>query len=272
MAVAGVKGDMELTRRQKHTFYEEGYLVIRGVVPQIMVETALHAINYSLGSEGMNKEELPILRSRSYCREIQNHPAITDLFNRSPIFSLAESLVGEGNLLPCGAGQIALRFPGPLYAEPGEPRGHLDGLGTGLNGMEKGVYRRSFTGLAVVLLSDLPEPYSGNFTVWPKSHRFFEQFFREHGHELLAEGMPQVDLPEGPVQITGRAGDVVLAHHQLVHTAAPNASPHIRYAAIFRMRHLACEQIGLDAYTDIWREWPGVREALAEQMFTAARD
>jgi ectoine hydroxylase-related dioxygenase (phytanoyl-CoA dioxygenase family) len=81
----------------------------------------------------------------------------------------------------------------------------------------------------------------------------------------LTEGMPQVEMPEGPVQITGQAGDVVLAHHQLVHTAAPNASPHIRYAAIFRMRHVECEQIGRDAYTDIWREWPGVREALAAE-------
>ena len=71
-----------------------------------------------------------------------------------------------------------------------------------------------------------------------------------------------MDLPEGPVQITGQAGDVVLTHHQLVHCAAPNASSNIRYAAIFRLRHAECEQIGRAAFTDIWREWPGVRAAL----------
>lgn len=255
---------MQFTRKQKLTFYEQGYLVIPGVVPRVMGDAALHAINHSLGQEGMNKEDLPILRSRSYCREIQKEPAITDLLNCTPLFALAESLVGAGNLLPVGAGQIALRFPNPLFTDPGEPRGHLDGLGTGLNGLDPGSYSRTFTALAVILLSDLSEPYSGNFTVWPGTHRFFEQHFRDHGHAMLAEGMPKVALPAEPHQITGRAGDAVIVHHQVVHTAAPNASPHIRYAAIFRLRHALCEQIGREAYTDIWREWPGVREALEE--------
>jgi hypothetical protein len=81
---------------------------------------------------------------------------------------------------------------------------------------------------------------------------------------MLAEGMPKLPLPTGPHQITGRAGDAVITHHQIVHSAAPNASPHIRYAAIFRLRHALCEQVGKDAYTDIWREWPGVRAAMDE--------
>jgi hypothetical protein len=253
---------MQLKTQEKRRFYEEGYLVIEGAVPPIMVDAARHVINHSLGSEGMNKDDLPILRAQSYCRDAQRHPAVTDLFNRTPVLPIVESMLGAGNVNPAGGAQIALRFPGPIYGAPGEPRGHLDGLGTGTNGMEKGVYRRGFTCLAVFYLADVPAPYSGNFTVWPKSHRFFEGYFRQNGHQMLAEGMPRVDLPEPALQITARAGDVVLAHHQLVHTAAPNASSNVRYAAIFRVRHKECEQVGLDAYTDIWREWPGVREAM----------
>ena len=100
--------------------------------------------------------------------------------------------------------------------------------------------------------------------MWPRSHAFFESYFKEHGHEVLEQGMPRVALPEGPVMLQGQPGDVVLTHHQLIHTAAPNASPHVRYAAIFRLRHRACTEIGRDAYTDIWREWPGIR-ALDEE-------
>jgi hypothetical protein len=255
---------MELTRRQKLQFYEEGYLKIPGVVPRVMVEAARHAMNHSIGEEGMSKEDLTTMRSRSYCRELQNAPVITDLFNKSPIIPLAESLVGAGNVQPAGSAQIALRFPGAVGVDPAEPRGHLDGLGTGTNGIPKGEYRRGFTALVVILLSDLPQPYSGNFTVWPKSHRFFERFFKENGHEILREGMPKVDLPEGPVQMTGEPGDVVISHHQIVHSAAPNGSPNIRYAAIFRLRHTEMETIGHDAFTDIWREWPCVRAALEE--------
>src|SRR5690606_18979540 len=118
------------------------------------------------------------------------------------------------------------------------------------------------TMLAVVLLQDLPEAYSGNFTVWPGSHRFFEQYFRERDPSVLAQGMPDAELPREAVQITGRAGDVVLAHHHLVHGAAPNYSPDIRYAGIFRLRHKDVEQVGTDAMRDIWREWPGMREVV----------
>jgi hypothetical protein len=256
---------MQLTLQQKLEFYENGYLKIAGVVPPIMVEAAKHAINYSLGEEGMNKDDLPFLRAQSYCKEIRSTTAITDLLNRTPIFPLVESMIGIGSLLPVGGGQIALRFPRVPYSPLGEPRGHLDGLGSGTNGMEKGKYRRGFTALAVVLLSDLPEAYSGNFTVWPKSHRFFEEYFIKNGHEMLANGMPKVELPEGPVQITGKPGDVVITHHQLVHAAGPNHSSNIRYAAIFRLRHKDCETNGSSVYTDIWKEWSGIREALQEK-------
>ena len=254
---------MVLTHKQKLTFFEDGYVQLSGAVPRLMVEAARHAINHSIGNVGMHEEDLEILRARSYCRELQNEAVMTDLFNRTPVFQLLESLLGVGNVQLCRSAQIALRFPGPPFADPGEPRGHLDGLGPGTNGMEKGTYARGFTGLAVIYLSRVAEPYSGNFTVWPGSHRFFEEYFTRHGHGLLKDGMPQVELPRGPVQITGEPGDVVLTHHQLVHSAAPNASPGIRYAAIFRVRHAEYEQVGLEAFTDIWREWPGIREAVA---------
>ena len=252
---------MTLTQSQKRHFYEEGYVVVPGAISRVMIDQALHAINHSLGEEGMNKEDLPTLRAQTYCRELRGERALTDLFNRSPVMPLSESLMSEGSVLPAGGVQIALRFPLPLGVDPPEPRGHLDGLGSGLNGSAKGTYRRGFTALVVIMLSDLPNVFSGNFTVWPKSHRAFEDHFKANGHQVLENGMPRIDLPEGPLMITGKAGDVVLAHHQIVHGACPNASPHVRYAAITRLRHKECEQNGSDAYTDIWREWPGVREA-----------
>jgi hypothetical protein len=118
--------------------------------------------------------------------------------------------------------------------------------------------------LAVVLLSDLPEPYSGNFTVWPGTHRLFETIFREKGPAALAEGIDTIDLSVDPVQITGQAGAAVITHHQIVHTAGPNCSPNIRYAAIFRGKHKDVEKNGTEAMVDIWREWPGVRAATEE--------
>jgi hypothetical protein len=252
---------MQLNRQQKEQLYGDGYLVIPGVAPRLMVEEARRSINHHLGAEGMPPDELPKMSATTYCPGLGSEPVITDLFNRTPLFALCESAVGEGNLLAASSAQIALRFP-RATSDRVEPKGHIDGRGTGTNGIPKGEFRRGFTMLAVVLLSDLPEPYSGNFTVWPGTHRLFESVFREHGPAALAEGIDMIEVPAPPVQITGKMGDAVITHHQIVHSAAPNCSPDIRYAAIFRGRHQDVETNGTEAMTDIWREWPGLREVI----------
>jgi hypothetical protein len=170
--------------------------------------------------------------------------------------------MGKGNVRPVTRAKPYPRFPLPLGEVAPEPRGHLDGIGSGTNGMAKGVYRRGFTAFAVIYLADVLEPNSGNFTVWPKSHRTFETYFKEVGYEVLAEGMPHLDWPEGPVMLTAKAGDLILAHHQIFHTGGPNASPNVRHAVITRLQHKDIEEVGYEAYVDIWREWPGVQEVL----------
>ncbi len=255
---------MHLTTEQVREFYDRGYVKIPGAISQAMVDTARQAVNHSIGTLGPNGEDMTKHRAAQFCRELNGSPVIMDLFNNSPVISLAESLVGDGNLQkPITGAQVAPRFPAAIGETPPEQRGHLDGMGTGTNGMPKGVYRRGFTCFAVIYLADVPEPFSGNFTVWPGSHRFFENYFKREGLEVLSEGTPRVNLPEGPDMITGNAGDLVLAHHQMIHGAGPNASPNIRYAAIARLRHVNCDKNGNDCFLDIWREFPRVREAIA---------
>ena len=256
---------MKLSKSQKQEFYVEGYLVVRNVVPAEMIDAARRAINSDMGGGDMEFTGL------------RNLPVITDLFNRTPIFSLLESAVGRGKLEKVRSGGIILRFPAPLGSTPREPElatagpplhggGHLDGLKPAreflLGNTEKSGYNRFFTAFAVLYLNDLPTPYRGNFTVWPKSHRAMETLFQEKGHEILYDFMPEVELPEGPVQLTAGPGDVILAHHQIVHSASINTSPDIRYAVIFRAGHVDLPANGKEVFTDIWREWDGIRESI----------
>ena len=85
---------MQLTNQQKLSFYENGYLKISGAISPLMINGALHAINYSLGEEGMNKDDLPTLRAQSYCKEIRNSSPVTDLANKSAMIPVVESLLG----------------------------------------------------------------------------------------------------------------------------------------------------------------------------------
>lgn len=259
-----------LTKQQIRQFYEEGFIRIPGAVPRVMVEAARKAMNHSIGAVGQGTDDLDNFKAGAYCDELKAEPVMTDLYNRTPVMAIAEQLIGKDKVQPVRNVQMALRFPTVVGEDPQEPRGHLDGLGNGRNGQAKGEYRRGFTAFAVIYLADVPGPWHGNFTVWPRTHRFFEQYFRAHGHEVLRDGTPRVDLPVPPVQVTGNAGDAVIAHHQIVHTGGPNASPDVRYAAITRLRHVDCEETGKDAYTDIWREWEGVRMVLEDDREAAA--
>lgn len=247
---------MELSTEQKQRLYEDGYVQLPGAAPRPKVDAALRAINASLGQEGIDPARLTTFRAQTYAPELTRTPHITDLLLGSPVWSAAESAIGEGKVKPVESGQIALRFPS--LAPPHEPHPHLDGMYTPTNGVPEGTIA-NFTALVGVLLSDLPGPYAGNLTVWPGTHRIYERYFRESGPRALLRGMPDVELPE-PVQITGKAGDVVLAHYQLAHGIAGNASPHIRYAVFFRLSHTDHDSMHWESMTDIWREWAGMRE------------
>lgn len=251
-----------LTLRQKKQFADEGYLHIPNVIPGVMVNEALRAVNHSIGHVGLGGEDLANNRSAFHCAELLDAPVILDLYNKTPVMEIAAELMGEGNVLPVERAKPYPRFPLAPGEEAPDPRGHLDGIGNGFNGMAKGVHRRGFTAFAVVYLADVAGPYSGNFTVWPKSHRAFADYFDRVGYQVLEQGIPQIDLPEEPIMLTARAGDLIIAHHQIFHGACSNASANVRHAVIARLQHKDVVEVGYDAYTDIWREWSGVQPVL----------
>lgn len=254
---------LSLTDEEKRLFRAHGFVHVPGVVPSERVEAALRAINHSLG-EGVSRSDLAKFRAGSFCPELTSAAAVTDLYNRTPLRELAESAVGRGRLAKVTGGQIALRFPelrSPADTSPlPAPGPHLDGMYYPGNGVPKGqIY--NFTALAGVMLSDLPGGWCGNFTVWPGTHARNAAYFRAHGPKSLLEGMPKVELGE-PVQIIGRAGDVVLAHYLLSHGVSCNLSPHVRYAIYFRLTHVDHARQRWESMADEWLQWEGMgREA-----------
>src|SRR5579863_7389647 len=98
---------MELTYAQKKEFFENGFVVIPGVVPNVMIDRARKAINHSLG-QGVDRENLAKFRGQTYCPELGESREIMDLLEKTPAFGLVESLVGKGDLLSDTDGQIAL--------------------------------------------------------------------------------------------------------------------------------------------------------------------
>jgi hypothetical protein len=250
---------MELTEEQKHEIIERGFVRVPGVVPKQKVDAALRAINASFG-EGIDPNQLVTFRAQSFCPELRQDPVITGLLNDTPAWSLAESAIGKGRIKPVDRGQLAIRFP--IAGDP-ELRlgGHLDGRHSPTNGVPKDDIR-NFTMLFGVALSDVTQAWSGNLALWPGTHVLYEQYFREHGFEVLRkggkEGMPSIEEPEAEQQMA-KAGDVFLVHYQVKHGTVTNTSPLPRYAIYFRLNHVDHDQQKFEALTDVWLEWEGVR-------------
>ncbi len=249
-----------ITDTKKQEFIDRGFLQLTEVVPRGMCDAALQAINHSIGNVGKTGGDPERFTVDQFCYELAGQPMMIDVFNKTGVRQAADALMGEGCMLPVERVQIAPRFPLAPGEEPPSLHGHIDGIGGGSNGTAKGSYIRTFTLFAVVYLADVPETESGNFTVWPGSHWELQEYFREVGHEVLSQGVPHIHHAQEPVMITGKAGDVVLAHHLLQHEGGYNLSPNVRHALISRLRHRDWAAPGYDAYTNIWDEWIGLKE------------
>jgi hypothetical protein len=243
-----------LTGVQKDALRERGYVVLPGLVPRERHEAALRAINASLG-RGLAPEDVPRMRARSFCPELQKADVILDLFRETAASAVAASLVGKEGLERVTTAQIALSFPSDSDAAA-RPYPHLDGMYTPDNGVPAGSVL-SFTMLAGIVLSDAEQPDAGNLVVWPGSHQVLERYFRAQGPKSLLSGMPNVDLGR-PEPVRARRGDVVLCHYQLAHAAGPNTSPHVRYAVYFRLKRMGHDRLKWESLTDVWHEWPGI--------------
>lgn len=248
---------MKLTHAQLRAIHDDGYVKVENVIPRIMVDAALRAINANIG-RGMPPDQMARFGARSFCPELQSAPALIGLFNDTPLRSLLSSALGC-DLAPVTSCQIALRFP-VLVDPPPAPGAHLDGIATPDNGGTPGELW-SFTSLVGVFLSDTPSSDMGNFTAWPGSHERYAVHFREHGTEKLANGAPAIALGP-PRPVLAHAGDAAICHYQLGHGITANTSPYIRYAVFFRILHPNHGAEKWDVLTDIWRHWPGVTSAV----------
>lgn len=242
----------ELTLAQKQQLFEEGWVIIPQVVPAEMVRAAREAINKTI------ENYLDSIQVRAH--ELKNDERLTNMLMKTNAFSLVESVLGKGKVVPSTNVQCALRFPGHDPQSLIDPRPHLDSFQPSVDGKPGSI--TPFIALAGFFLNDIEHDNSGNFIVWPGTHRQFEQYFQKHGADPnLKLGIPPVDLPN-PVQIKAKAGDMILAHYQLAHTATANMSNAIRYAVYIRMHHADRPKDSLDVLTDIWKYWYGMSEVV----------
>ncbi|CAI5733107.1 unnamed protein product [Peronospora destructor] len=222
-----------LSKSQRLSFMQNGYLQIRGAVALPLANAALRRINRDLGIPG-------------------------NMIDGGVEGNI--KLAGNTSNSDAGA-QIALRFP--ELGEAREPLGtewHTDGMRQGR--------LHPFTLLAGIALSNVPEPLCGNLTVFPGSHVSLQSRLAADGklhgcdNECYKSDSVWGDgtLPElgTPVQLLAARGDLVLAHPNLAHRGGLNFSPDIRYQVYFRIKHKLLDDLQEQCMSDLWADLGGL--------------
>lgn len=214
-----------LSDEQFHEFAERGFLLIPQVVPADLLASAGRRIDQIVAADPPAPETRG---NHFYFLETKEEPALAAPLTGTPAFALAEQLTGAGTLVAPWQVQIALNIP-PFSHRPGGP--HID---AGNAEPTDAPIRSTFTLLAGILMTDQLGEDSGNLWVWPGTHLTHAAYFREHGPRLFC-AYPPIDLPE-PEQVTGRAGDLLLAHYLLGHNIGGNFRSELtRRALYFRL-------------------------------------
>ena len=149
-------------RMAQQNFFEHGYYIIRNVVSQELVSRALTLANFWVGRGGAGTAPAGTSGAVQLMGEVQQDADMIALFSQSPLQDVVQTLLGLGDVLfPANATPV-LSFP-TLY-DPSDS-GLLNGTSWTIEGFTASGDHSPYTLLVGVALSDITEPYSGNFCV-----------------------------------------------------------------------------------------------------------
>ncbi|MCZ8516988.1 phytanoyl-CoA dioxygenase family protein [Paenibacillus filicis] len=192
-------------------FHQDGYLILRNVVPEEKVARLNRAIDEILAGE-------PEALSYNIYNSVERHPEIADLMDEPALLPLMVNILGYNIQLHIS--HLTVRRPNPNDIKTDSQsfiHWHQDGPHPefpSINGLTSMYYVK-----ICYILSDMSGPDRGNTKIIPGSH-------------LKAGFTPvqtNVDVPvEGELQVCGNPGDVFIFPQNLWHAGAPNRSDHTR--------------------------------------------
>jgi Phytanoyl-CoA dioxygenase (PhyH) len=233
-------------------FAEDGYVVLPQVVSADLIDAARREIAARLERDPPR----PGHRGPHFYFVTGSLPqSLLAPLYESGAQALTESLIAPARYDEPDHVQISLNIP-IWDHRPGGP--HIDGL----TPPEADGRPGTFTMLAGIFLTDQLSENAGNLWVWPGSHRASAAYLREAGPDALSSSIPYPPIVLGqPSQVTGRAGDLLLAHYMLGHNMGGNTTDRTREVLYFRLRRAGHRERWREIVQDPLLEFEPVRAA-----------
>jgi hypothetical protein len=266
----------------KLDFLIHGYMAHPNLIPPEILDEAVNFLN------NRNLED----SHRPFISDFTTEPAILNLFYKSQVHALADTLLYGANPHPptvVRQAQIAQR---PPQQQHHHPLGAIFGFSraanaaVGMNGKKwhiDGLAQEShspFSLLIGVALSDQFEENSGNLCVFPGSHHSLSPFLKEFvskgylrhlqlqpgqalGPNVFEEYLEKPSL-ESPTQLLLSKGDVVVVHQKVAHRGSPNYSKQTRNMIYFRVasHHHHLHSNTEENLDNIWLDFQGMKDVL----------
>lgn len=248
-----------LSEDHLQAFATDGYLLVPGVVPEVLLAAADHEIDEFISTLPPDDGDASTPGQHGWFPPVAALPRCHDLLRQSPANAIAEELVAP-NTLEHRFDHIQIATTVPSWSHiPGGP--HIDGHGPG----QEPPF--SFTLLAGVLLTEQRATQTGNLWVWPGSHLEHERLFHDRGTRVLQQAgghSMALESPltlRSPIEIRGARGDLVLAHFLLGHNKGGNTCPQTRRTVYYRLAVPRHPDRWEATFLDAWSEFPAVRHA-----------
>ena len=239
-------------------FATEGYLVVRGVVPDALLLAADREID-ELIAEAIPDEGDGGPGTNLWFPPCSRLPRCDAALRKSPALGIAEELVAPQRLDHAFDHiQVATTVP-PYRHVPGGP--HLDGHGPHL------ATPASFTMLVGVILTDQTDSQRGNLWVWPGSHLVHRDLFSRRGTTALQETSGHPTLLDPPArfdagcEVRADRGDLVLAHFLTGHNKGGNTGPAVRRTIYYRLAVPGHREHWESTFLDPWTEYLPIASA-----------
>ncbi len=240
---------IRLTEAQKSQWAIDGYLQLEQVLSPDEVKLLSDEMDRMRQRPGWEPTDLPVGHygrvehtpdldpDASMDRRdiLSYHDAFIELMDRSPVFDLIVDIMGPYLLLSMTHAIVRAStpdFPGYTHTDGGQALAQIRVTETSLPLALKAIY----------LLTDVSEPDSGNFTVFPGSH------LRAFPVDVKPRVSPQTP---GAVQLMGKAGDCYLFPHSLWHGPSPNLSGRARKVLLYNYCQLFVRAYDFETVSDV---------------------
>lgn len=258
-----------LTLDERSHFRRDGYLVLPSVVGEDLLAAAEEEIESFIAAESSTdvlevhgrvvEGDQAAPGQHQWFPPVSRLPACDRALRASGVLEAAEELTAPASLDHAFDHIQIATTVAPWSHTPGGP--HIDG--------HTEDPPAPFTMLVGILLTDQTERASGNLWVWPGSHLAHAKLFADRGPRALLSTQghatlldPPLPLPP-PIELTGRRGDVLLAHYLLGHNKGGNTSSNTRRTVYYRLATADHRNHWESALCDPWNDFPSLRQLAA---------